>query len=207
MNGFSYKKDKVTFKSSAIAKNYSWQNLQKNGLKYDQTRDTEFLKGVKNEFTQKLNLESGRDRSIEMSKSVVNSAESITNRTKSTFSESIRSEIKESDNRTTGHTNLYAKSESFEVHKHSTSVAFTEKLDGTKISDEAVFENGYRKNSQRNGANPRENSETTESKDNFAAIDVRLTEPKFNPAPKREPERKESGINEIEKDYSRERSR
>ena len=62
MNGFSFKKGELKFKSSAIAKNYSWQNLQKNGLNYKYERDTEFLIGVKNEFTEKLNLESGRDR-------------------------------------------------------------------------------------------------------------------------------------------------
>jgi hypothetical protein len=43
MNGFSFKKGEIKFKSSAIAKNYSWQNLQKNGLKHDHARDTEFL--------------------------------------------------------------------------------------------------------------------------------------------------------------------
>lgn len=47
MNGFSFKKGEITFKSSAIAKNYSWQNLQKNGLNYDHERDTEYLRGGK----------------------------------------------------------------------------------------------------------------------------------------------------------------
>lgn len=41
MNGFSFKKGEINFKSSAIAKNYSWKNLQKNGLDYDQLLDME----------------------------------------------------------------------------------------------------------------------------------------------------------------------
>lgn len=53
MSGFSFEKGEVAFKSSAIAKNYSFQNLIKNGLDYDQIRDKEFLIEVKNEFTAK----------------------------------------------------------------------------------------------------------------------------------------------------------
>jgi hypothetical protein len=53
MSGFSFEKGEITFKSSAIAKNYSFQNLTKNGLDYDQIRDKEFLIEVKNEFTAK----------------------------------------------------------------------------------------------------------------------------------------------------------
>lgn len=47
MNGFSFKKGAIKFKSSAIAKNYSWQNLQKNGLDYDRLLDAEYLKLLK----------------------------------------------------------------------------------------------------------------------------------------------------------------
>lgn len=68
MNGFSFKKDEITFKSSAIAKNYSWKNLQKNGLDYEQERDKEFLLEIKkqedlsNELTNKRAKESGIER-------------------------------------------------------------------------------------------------------------------------------------------------
>ena len=64
MNGFSFKKDEITFKSSAIAKNYSWKNLQKNGLDYEEERDKKFLikikkqEGLSNELTDKRAKES-----------------------------------------------------------------------------------------------------------------------------------------------------
>lgn len=203
MNGFSFKKDKVIFKSSAIAKNYSWQNLQKNGLKFDQTRDTEFLRGIQNEFTQKLNFEGGRNRSIETSKSVANQAESIIDRTKSTFNEGIRSEVADIKNRIAGHPNLSAIPESFEIHNDNSTLAFAKQSDEAKISDRAVFQRGNRQNHQRNGGNTKENSEIAESKDGFVAIEVSFTSPKLNPAPKREPEKQESHANENERDYSR----
>ena len=81
MNGFSFKRNEITFESSAIAKNYSFQNLQKDGLDYDRARDAAFLIGVKNEFTQKLGNESRGDRGIETSKSIADRAESITHGT------------------------------------------------------------------------------------------------------------------------------
>jgi hypothetical protein len=43
MNGFSFEVDGVSFKSSDIGKGYSWSGLQKQGLDYEQTRDSERL--------------------------------------------------------------------------------------------------------------------------------------------------------------------
>jgi hypothetical protein len=204
MNGFSFKKDKIKFKSSSIAKNYSWKNLQKNGLGYDYSLDTEYLKGVKNEFTQKLNLESGRDRGTETTKSIVNSTESTTDQTKSEFSERNRREITDIKNRIDGHPNLSAKLESIEIFNDAASMAPAKQSDETKISDGAIFESRRGQNHQRNRANPRENSDIAESKDNFVTIDVSFSEPKLNLAPRHEQEKKN---NEIERDYSRGRSR
>jgi hypothetical protein len=207
MNGFSFKKGGIAFKSSAIAKNYSWQNLQKNGLNYKHERDTEFLIGVKNEFTEKLNLESGRDRADETPKSVVNSAESIIERAKSVFGEGTRSAITETEDRTSGHTNLLAEPESVEIHNDSSVLAFTEKSDGAKISNEAVFENGHGQKSQGNGSNARENSAVGESKDGFTSSDVSFSAPKLNPAPNREADKTNSHSRQQEIIYDKGRSR
>lgn len=207
MNGFSFKKGELKFKSSAIAKNYSWQNLQKNGLRYDRERDTEYLIGVKNEFTEKLDLESGRDRGNETSKSIVNSAESITKRAKSTFGEGTRSEITEVKNGTAGNPHLSAKSEFVEIHNDSSTLANAKQSDGTKIPDKAVFENGYKQKSQRNAADARENSKIAESKDGFAAIDLSFSAPKLNPAPNREAGKTDSHSRKQEINYDKGKSR
>ncbi len=207
MNGFSFKKAEIKFKSSAIAKNYSWQNLQKNGLDYKHERDTKFLIGVKNELTEKLNLESGRDRGAETPKSVVNSAESITERAKSVSGEGDRSEITKSKNRIAGHPNLPAISESFEVHNDNYTVAFAKQSDETKISDGAVFQRGNGQNHQRNGGSTKENSEIAKSKDNFTAIDVSFSVPKLNPAPNREADKIELQSRKQEINYDKGRSR
>ncbi len=207
MNGFSFKKDNIAFKSSSIAKNYSWKNLQKNGLNYKFERDTEFLIGVKNEFTEKLNLESGRERGAETPKSVVNSAESIVKRAKSVSGEGIRSAVTETESRIAGNSHLSAKSEFIEVHDDSSAMALAKQSDETKISDGAVFENGYGQKSQRNGADARENSEIAESKDSFAAIDVSFSVPKLNTAPKREVDKTDMHSRKQEFNYNKGRSR
>ena len=72
MSGFAFKKDEIVFKSSSLGKQYSFQNLQKNGLDYDQPRDAEYLIEVKqNELTEKPALEVRRNRRIEISESLV----------------------------------------------------------------------------------------------------------------------------------------
>ena len=207
MNGFSFKKGELKFKSSAIAKNYSWQNLQKNGLDYKHERDTEFLIGVKNEFTEKLNVESGRYRGTETSESIVNQAESAADRTKTMAREGSRSEIAEVKNRIAGNPNLSAKPEFIEVHDDSSALASAKQSDETKISDRTVFENGYRQKPQRNAADARENSGIAESKDGFAAIDVSFSVPKLIPAPDREASKTDSHSRKLKIDYDKERSR
>ena len=207
MNGFSFKKREIKFKSSSIAKNYSWKNLQKNGLNYKHERDTEFLIGVKNEFTQKLNLESGRDRGTETSESIVNQAESVADRTKTMAGEGTRSEIAEVKNRIAGNPNLSANPEFIEVHDDSFALASAKQSDETKISDRTVFENGHRQKPQRNAADARENSGISESKDGFAAIDVSFSVPKLNLAPDREASKTDSHIRKPKIDYDKERSR
>ena len=207
MNGFSFKKGELKFKSSAIAKNYSWQNLQKNGLDYKHERDTEFLIGVKNEFTEKLNLESGRDQGTETSESIVNQAESVADRTKTMAGEGTQSEIAEVKNRIAGNPNLSAKPEFIEVHDDSSALASAKQSDETKISDRAIFENGYIQKPQRNEADAKENSGIAESKDGFAAIDVSFSVPKLNPAPDREASKTDSHSRKQKIDYDKGRSR
>lgn len=207
MNGFSYKKDKVTFKSSAIAKNYSWQNLQKNGLQYDYERDTKFLIGVKNEFTQKLNLESGRDSGIETPKSVIDRAKSGTGKSESSTSKTDRSEVESNRGQIDRYSHNDSITELNAIAPFSDSLETSRKFAPAEVSDNAVYESGHRRKSTTSEGKPRENSGVGKSTDFVTEDNVIFTEPKLNPAPKREPERKESGINEIEKDYSRGRSR
>ncbi len=102
MNGFSFKKDDMAFKSSSIAKNYSWKNLQKNGLNYKFERDTEFLIGVKNEFTEKLNLESGRDRADETPKSIIERTQSRAYQSELSAGETDRTKVESDRSRTVG---------------------------------------------------------------------------------------------------------
>ncbi len=86
-------------------------------------------------------------------------------------------------------------------------MALTKQSDGAKLSDKAVFENGYGQKSQRNAADARENSAVAESKDNFAAIDVSFSAPKLNPAPNREADKTNSQSRKREIDYDKGRSR
>ncbi len=59
MNGFSFRKGEIKFKSSAIARDCSFAKLQERGLDFEQQRDKEFLIGVKNESTTKRAGETG----------------------------------------------------------------------------------------------------------------------------------------------------
>lgn len=83
MNGFSFSKDEIKFKSSAIGRNYSFQNLQKRGLDYDPARDTIFLLKVKNESTAQSSSESGRNRTTETAEQATEIAEQAANLSKS----------------------------------------------------------------------------------------------------------------------------
>ncbi len=59
MNGFSFRKGEIKFKSSAIARDCSFAKLQERGLDFEQWRDKGFLIGVKNESTTKRAGETG----------------------------------------------------------------------------------------------------------------------------------------------------
>ena len=83
MNGFSFKKDEIKFKSSSIARDYSWKNLQTRGLDYQFSLDTEYLRGVKDEFAKKFTGEVGRGRATETAKSITDRTESASIGTKS----------------------------------------------------------------------------------------------------------------------------
>ena len=84
MNGFSFKKDEIIFKSSSLGKQYSFQNLQKNGLDYNQERDTNYLIEVKrNESAKKCLVEVGRNRTVETNESSVDTQSVESERTNS----------------------------------------------------------------------------------------------------------------------------
>lgn len=191
MNGFSFKKDAIKFKSSAIAKNYSWQNLQKNGLKYDQKRDTEFLIGVKNEFTQKLNLESGRDRGTETTKSIIEGTKSGIGEPELSAGKTDRTKMETDRNQTFGFPHHDRKTESGEIPSSASVLDASKQSAQTKVSDRTVFESGHREKLVGSERNPKDNSgfkESTNSK--VIEIEVSSSEPKLTPAPNRELEKK-----------------
>ena len=209
MNGFSFKKGEFKFKSSALAKNYSWQNLQKNGLKYDHARDTEFLIGVKNEFTQKLNLESGRDRGTETLKPIAERTEPITERaesgidqSKSASGKTDRSEMEPNRHQNPGYTHHDSIAQFNEITSLSDTLATSGKSAATEISNEAVYENRHREKSTTSETKPRENSGTGKSNDNLIEDNVIFTKPEFYPAPGREYEKNGSDKSQ-EKDRGR----
>ena len=65
-NGFSYELDGIAFKGSALGKNYSWGQLQKRGVTYEQDRDreqlTRFTPAGASESDQRAITESGSNR-------------------------------------------------------------------------------------------------------------------------------------------------
>lgn len=196
MNGFSFKKGEIKFKSSSIAKNYSWQNLQKNGLNYNRERDAEFLIGVKNESTEKLSLESGRDRGAETAKSVDHRAEPIISREESEFSQSkpafdetIRREVESNGNQPARYTHYDSKTELDEIAPVSNSLETSGEFVAAKLSDNAFYENGHRGKPAASEAKSRENSEIGKSTDGFIEDSVIFSEPQLNPARQREPEK------------------
>lgn len=70
-----------------------------------------------------------------------------------------------------------------------------------KISDDAVYESGHRGKSAASEAKLRENSGTGKSTDHPFEDNVIFSEPVFNPAPEREPEKKNSNNKDREKSY------
>ncbi len=199
MNGFSFKKDEIKFKSSAIAKNYSWQNLQKNGLKYDHGRDTEYLIGVKNEFTEKLSLESGRNNGTETAKSIddqaepaISRAESEIDRSESASGKTDGREVESNRNPSAGYAHYDSKTEFNEIASLPDTLETSREFAQAKVSDDAVYESGHRGKSAASEAKLRENSGTGKSTDGFIEDSVVFSEPQLNPVPRREQEKSKS---------------
>lgn len=208
MHGFSFKKGEIKFKSSAIAKNYSWKNLQKNGLDYNYLLDTEYLKGVKNEFTQKLNDESRRDRGIEKAKSIIERTESGTGQSELSVGETNRTKMEPDRSQTAGFSSNDREARSGEILSSASVVDASRQPTQTKVSVGTIFESGHRENLVGSGRNQKDNSEFEKSANSsLIEIEVSFSEPLLNPAPKREWEKKESRTNHIERDYSHGRSR
>ncbi len=214
MNGFSFKKDEIKFKSSAIAKNYSWQNLQKNGLKYDHKRDTEYLIGVKNEFTEKLSLESGRNNGTETAKSIDNQAEPAISRAESEIDRSESAsgktdgrEVGTNRNPPAGYTHYDSKTKFNEITPLPDTLETSREFTPSKISDDAVYESGHRGKSAASEDKSRENSGTGKSTDRSFDDSVIFYVPELNTAPRREQEKKESRAYDIKKEHSQDRSR
>jgi hypothetical protein len=196
MNGFSFKKEEITFKSSAIAKEYSFQNLQKNGLDYDQARDAAFLIEVKHEFTQKPGNESRGNRGTETSKSSTNSTKSIINGTEPSIiqiqpgfskTESGISQIQVRD-----HQSQIDDSKDLTVQTDVSSnlPAAARQTHQTQISDRKFSENGSPRDQEKSGVYTRENSGTREPTEEFLAVNFTVTEPKLKDAPALKQERK-----------------
>lgn len=208
MNGFSFKKGEIKFKSSAIAKNYSWRNLQKNGLKYDHERDTGYLIGVKNEFTEKLDFESGRNNGTETAKSIDNQAEPAISRAESKIDRSESAsgktdgrEMGTNRNPSAGYAHYDSKTEFNEIASFPNTLETSREFVAAKISDDAVYESGHRGKSAASEAESRENSGIGKSTDSLIKDNVIFSEPVFNPAPEREPEKKNSNNKDREKSY------
>jgi len=196
MNGFSFKKGEITFKSSAIAKDYSFQNLQKNGLNYDRARDAAFLIEVKNEFTEKLGDESRGNRGTKTAKSIADRAESATHETQSSVieiqpnlskTESGISHIQGGDRQSQTDD---SKDIIVETDVGSNLSAAARQTDQTQIPDRSFPESGRARNQEKSGADGREDSGTREPIDEFISINFTVTEPKLKdaPAPKHERE-------------------
>jgi hypothetical protein len=207
MNGFSFKKGEIKFKSSSIAKNYSWRYLQKNGLNYKVERDTEFLIGVKNEFTEKLGLESGRDRGTETPKSIVERTQSGTYQSELSVGETDRTKVESDRSQATGFPHNDSESKFGEILSSASALDAAKQSSQTKVSDRAVFESGHREKPVGSGRNPQDNSGFKKSTDTkLIQLEVSFSEPKLNPAPPQR-EKKENRTNDIEKDHSCGRSR
>jgi hypothetical protein len=196
MNGFSFKKEEITFKSSAIAKDYSFQNLQKNGLDYDQARDAAFLIEVKHEFTEKLGDESRGNRGIETSKSIADRAESTARGTESgivqiqpSFSKT-ESGISHVQNRDRQSQIDDPKDLAIKANANSNLSASAGQAHQTQIPDRSFSESGRAGDQEKSGNHGREDSGTREAIDEFIAINFTVTEPKLKdaPAPKHERE-------------------
>ncbi len=195
MSGFSFKKNEIMFKSSAIAKDYSFQNLQKNGLDYDQGRDAAFLIGVKYEFTQEFGNESRRDRGIETSKSIADRAESTTRRTESDIVQ-IQPDFSKTESRISHVQDRDRQSEiddsknvAVQADVSSNLSAAAGQTHQTQIPDRSFPESGRAGNQEKSGTHGREDSGVREPIDEFISIKFTVTEPKLKDAPTQRQER------------------
>jgi hypothetical protein len=189
MSGFSFKKEEITFKSSAIAKDYSFQNLQKNGLDYDQARDAAFLIEVKHEFTQKSGDESRRNRGIETAESIANRAESITHGTESGVIQ-IQSDLSKTES---GISHVQGRDRQSEIDDSkdiavqtdvsSNLPAAARQTHQTQISDRSFSESGRAGDQEKSGTHSKEDSGTRKTIDEFISINFTVTEPKLKDAP------------------------
>jgi len=195
MNGFSFKKNEITFKSSAIAKNYSFQNLQKNGLNYDRARDAAFLIEVKYEFTQKLDNESRGNRGIETSKSIADRAESATHGTQPSVIE-IQPNFSKTES---GIPHVQGRDRQSQIDDSKDIAVETDvsaNLSGaagqthqTQIPDRSFSESGRAGDQEKSGDYSREDSRTREATEEFLAVSFTVTEPKLKDAPAQKHER------------------
>jgi mannose-6-phosphate isomerase-like protein (cupin superfamily) len=195
MNGFSFKKEEITFKSSAIAKDYSFQNLQKNGLDYDQGRDAAFLIEVKHEFTQKPNHESRGNRGIETAKSIADQAESATHGTQPSVIEiqpnlsKTESGISQIQGRDRQSQIDDSKDIAVQTDVSSNLSAAARQTHKTQIPDRGFPESGRAGDQEKSGTYGREDSGTRESTEEFISINFTVTEPKLKDAPAHKHER------------------
>ncbi len=195
MNGFSFKKNEITFKSSAIAKDYSFQNLQKNGLDYDQTRDAAFLIEVKHEFTQKPGDESRRNRGIETPESIANRAESITRGTESGVIQ-IQSDLSKTESGISHVQGRDRQSEiddskdiTVQIDVSSNLSAAARQAHQTQISDRSFSESGRAGDQEKSGTHSQKDSGIREPTEEFISINFTVTEPKLKDAPSPKHER------------------
>ncbi len=190
MNGFSFKKDDMAFKSSSIAKNYSWKNLQKNGLNYEQKRDTEFLIGLKNEFTEKLNLESGRDRAAEETKSITAGTERTPRQSELSAGETDRTKMGADRYQTTGFSHYDPTIKSGEILSSAPALEAAKQFSQAELSDRTLSGSGYREKPFGAERNAKETSASERSTgEKLNQIELGFFEPKLNPAPERKPEK------------------
>ncbi len=195
MSGFSFKKGEITFKSSAIAKDYSFQNLQKNGLDYDKARDGAFLIGVKHEFTQKPGNESRGNRGVETSKSIADRAESATHGTQPSVIEiqpnlsKTESGISHVQGRDRQPQTDDSKNVAVETNVSSNLSAIARQTHQTQIPDRSFSENGPAGDQEESGVHTQENSGTREPTEDFLAVNFTVTEPKLKDAPAQKQER------------------
>ncbi len=189
MNGFSFKKGDITFKSSAIAKNYSFQNLQKNGLDYNQAMDTAFLIGVKNEFTEKLGNESRGNRGVETPKSITDRAEPVTRGAEPSVIEiqpnlsKTESGISQIQSRDRQSQIDDSKNIAVQTDVSSNLPAAARQTHQTQISDRSFSESGRAGDQEKSGTHSKEDSGTRKTIDEFISINFTVTEPKLKDAP------------------------